>query len=68
MLGIVRDREVQFGAKLWFCCATVLVGIIIIQQDYPAARDWSPYFGYITIPIIFEPRVSCAKTAFCCLL
>ncbi|KAK9817468.1 hypothetical protein WJX74_007322 [Apatococcus lobatus] len=57
LLGIIRDREVQFGLKLWFCCATVLVGVIIIQQDYPKARQWSPYFGYITIPIIFEPRV-----------
>ena len=55
--GVLRDREFQFGAKLWFCCATVLVGIIILQQDYPAARRWSPYYGYITIPIIFNARV-----------
>lgn len=65
LLGIIRDREVQFGVKLWFCCASVLAGILIIQQDYPAAQAWSPYFAYITIPIIFEPRVRCATMRFC---
>ena len=56
-LGVLTDREFQFGAKLWFCAASVLVGIVILQKDYAEARAWSPYFGYITIPIIFDMRV-----------
>ena len=56
-MAVLRDREFQYGLKLWFTCASVLVGIVILQKDYARVRTWSPYFAFITIPIIFDMRV-----------
>ena len=55
--AVLQDRHFQYGAKLWFCAASVFAAVVVIQQDYSISKRWSPYYGFITIPIVFAERV-----------
>ncbi|CAL5226722.1 g9574 [Coccomyxa viridis] len=55
--AVFRDRMFQFWLKFWGCCAAVLLLILILSAEYDAVRKYYPFFGFVSVPIVFNERV-----------
>lgn len=59
---VLHGRKFQFFCKYWFAMSTSLCGCILLSQDTPSIREWSPLYVMITVVVVMSEKVDTTIT------
>ena len=61
-VGCRHGRKFQFFCKYYVAMAGSLCGCIILSEDVPAIRQWSPLYVMITVIVVMSEKVDTTIT------
>ncbi|CAL8463925.1 g3460 [Coccomyxa elongata] len=53
----MKDRFFQFWLKFWLTCTVILVLMLVLSEHYERVREYYPFFGFVSVPIVMSERV-----------